>query len=126
MVFSGTEPDRLIYCSSERFDEGQMGRFGGACVAITDPRSFFAAVDAVLRAALEEKARTLGPVESGWCEYIGRVHSWDQVNRPEYWLLKPAEEYPDQREFRAAWAVDVAETVIIESTQIAACCRRFR
>jgi hypothetical protein len=113
-------PDCFLYCVTARFAKGAMQAFeADTCVEIIRPGTFFAALDAALRARHPITRYLIGV-----CQYGDRTRhvTVDGGLHPAF--LKP-HRYAYQHEIRALWEPQQhpIEAVFVESLPAAACLR---
>ncbi len=94
--------DCYIYCTSKKFDENNLNKFGGACIRIDRPNEFFSMVGLSLR----QQGYVLGDFEVAEIIYCARDkvynYSEDVPQDIPGWQVKPSIFSPEQ-EIRTMW-----------------------
>ena len=102
MITERLSHDRFIYCVSSEFDEGNLNKFGRACIKINDPNEYFS----ILGASLKERGYVVGEYELSEIVYCPRdkvdTFSEDVQQDIPGWRIKPSIFCPE-KEMRIAW-----------------------
>lgn len=95
-------PDLYVYCTCSRFEPDLLKLFGGACVSINEPNSFFAAVTGALSGWDECGVSRVTTFQLAACEYRDRAETWPHISGYNPVFRKPPY-YEHQSEVRAVW-----------------------